>query len=166
MTFGAVAMEPLRALVSHEQVVSYASSSFHQIDGSTMVNKNNGFDQVPKLAVTSESKVQTPMNPSSSLHCHDNGNSEPESKQETRIFLRTKYNVQVELDKDAVHVLNISFCPEGSRSTSAEQEDGRNSSLAIQKPQPNEPDISPPKITPSEEKHRYRLFPDWQTTYL
>ena len=112
-------MEPLRAFVSHEQVVSYASSSFHQIDGSTMIKKMNGFDQVPKLAVTSESKVQTPMSPSSSLHCHDTGNNEPKSKQEIRIFLRTKYNIQVELDKDAVHVLNISFCPEGPRSISA-----------------------------------------------
>jgi hypothetical protein len=159
-------MEPLRAFVSHEQVVSHASSSFHETDCSMMVKNMNGFDQTSKLAVTSESRVQTPMNPSSSLGCHDTGSSEPESKQETKIFLRTKYSIQVELDKDAVHVLNISFCPEGSRSTSAGQEDGRNSSSAIQEPQPNEPDANPPKIKSSEEKHRYRLFPDWQTTYL
>lgn len=147
-------MEPLQAFVSHEQVVSHASSIFHQKDGPTTTKKMNGFNEVSNLAVTSESKVQTTMGSSSSSNCHDTGNSEPESKQETRIFLRTKYNIQVELDKDAVQVLNISFCPEGSHSTLAEQENDRNSSA------------SPPKTKPSEEKHRYRLFPDWQTTYL
>lgn len=50
----------------------------------------------------------------------DNGSREIQSDQETKISLRTKYNIQVELNEDATQVLSISLRPTSEQDDSTD----------------------------------------------
>ena len=166
MTSESVAMEPLRAFVSHEVDVLDASPSFNPTDDAATGTTTNDFNQISNTAVNSKSSVGTQTNPLFSSTCHDTRSGESEPNQETKIFLRTKYNIQVELNQNATHVLNISLRPTRRRTISDGQEDRIDSSPAIREEQSNKPISTATNTQQPGRKHRYRLFPDWQTSYL
>ena len=136
-------MEALQAFNSHEHVVLDFSPPSGRTNVSATGEKRKDFDQISNAAVNPNWRVKTPIGPpftSSGGIARSGGN---ESDQETGIFIRTKYNIQVELNKDASRVLNISCRPTSRRSTLHEQNDETYNSPIIREKRSNEPISTP-----------------------
>lgn len=154
-------MEALQLFVAHEKVVLDASPSFF------LTNQKQNDVQAPNAVTNFNSSLETTPN----FKSDDTANSESQTDQESKIFLKTKYGIQVEMDKNANQVLNISLCSTNQAKDKSDTSSVSNKPILHPDDQPANSEHSDSESSHNQRpygeiQHRYRLFPDCGTTYL
>lgn len=158
-------IEPLRAFLLHEHPVIDAPKS-HQRDTAANSTESSDTDQAPNGSASRKSSAEIPMEPALSSTYDSTGARESKSTHETEVYVRTKYNVQAKLNNLTSQVLNITLLPSGESSIPEGQVERVERASAIQQTQSNKSIPIPSNSNQPEKQYRYRLFPDWQTSYL
>jgi hypothetical protein len=145
-------MEPLLAFIKHQSSVLERSQNTTETD-----------ESANESLITLESTVNWNIN---ELGASMGGHGECRTDGRRRISFKTKYNIGVEANRYANQVIGIFIQSDQDRSAPSSQLNGIHPPSITQNETTNTTPPPSSNLPEPERRLRYRILPDWQTSYL